>query len=201
MTITNGYATLAEFKLELGISDTTDDAKLELAVEAASRWLDEMTGWRFFTTTNDESRYYTAVHTDRLDVPEGVISLTTLACDQDGNRVYEETWGATDYDLVPYNAALKSEPEPYTSIETTPQGLYGFSQYRRGVKLTGKFGYSSAAPKAIKRACVLKAQQLFMRKDMPFGIMATSATGTVTMKVPEDADILSMLTRYRRSVN
>jgi hypothetical protein len=200
MATTNAYATLAELKTEIGISDSTDDGALELALDTASRWLDEKCGWRFFTTGTDESRYYTAEHAHRLAVPEGLISLTTLACDQDGDRTYEETWTVTtDYDLTPDNAAL--DGEPYTHIEIAPLGRYGFSKWRKGVKLTGKFGYAATAPKPIKRACVLKAQQLFMRKDMPFGVMSASAVGTVSMKIPQDADILSAVTNYKRSIN
>jgi hypothetical protein len=201
LSIVNGYATLAEAKAELGIAtaETTDDTKIELAVEAASRWLDDACGWRFYTTGTDESRTYTAEHAGRLDVPEGILSLTTLACDQDGDRVYEETWATTDYDLTPDNAVL--DGRPYTGIHVAPLGRYGFSKWRKGVKLTGKFGYAATAPKPIKRACVLKAQQLFMRKDMPFGVMSASAVGTVTMRILEDADILALVRQYVRSIN
>ena len=57
--IVHGYATLAELKLELGIAtaETTDDTKIELAVEAASRWIDDRSGWRFYTSSSDETRY------------------------------------------------------------------------------------------------------------------------------------------------
>lgn len=200
MATTNAYASLSELKLELVISDSTDDDKLELALDAASRWIDERCGWRFYATANDESRYYTAEHADRLDVPEGIVSLTTLACDQDGDRTYEETWTVTtDYDLVPHNAA--TDGDPYTGIEVSPLGRYGFPKWRKGVKLTGTFGYAATAPRAIKRACLLKAQQLFMRKDMPFGVMSASAVGTVTMRIPQDADILDLIARYKRGID
>jgi len=201
MSIANGYATLAEMRLELGISavaDTSDDAKIELAVEAASRWIDERCGWRFYTSTNDETRYYAAGRAGHLDVPEGLISLTTLSCDQDGDRTYEETWATTDFDLTPYNASAKGMP--YTRIEQSPLSRYGFPTWAKGVKLVGKFGYSSTTPSAIKRACILKAQQLFMRKDMPFGVMQTSSTGAVYMRVPTDADIEALIRPYVRSI-
>ena len=202
MSVTTVYASLAELRGELGITgqtDNTDDSRLELALDAASRWVDEKCGWRFYTTTSDETRYYTAEHAGFLDVPEGLISLTTLACDQDGDRTYEETWASTDYDLVPDNAVL--DGKPYTRIVISPLTRYGFSSWRKGVKLTGKFGYCTTAPRAIKRAAILKAQQLFMRKDMPFGVMSASAVGTVTMRIPEDADIEALIRQYVRSIN
>jgi hypothetical protein len=200
MATTNAYATLAELKLELKITDSTDDDKLELALDAASRWIDTACGWRFYTTSSDETRYYTATMSGRLDVLEGIVSLTTLACDQDGDRTYEETWTVTtDYDLTPHNA--NTDGQPYTAIETSPLSRYGFSKWRKGVKLVGKFGYAATAPRAIKRATVLKAQQLFMRKDMPFGVMGASAVGTITMSVPVDADILALIRPYIRSID
>lgn len=200
MSITNGYATLAELRDEMDITtgDATDDTRIELAIEAASRWIDEHTHWRFHTTAADEVRYYTATRATRLDVPDGIVSLTALACDQDGDRTYEETWASTDYDLTPVNASLDSEP--YTAIETSPLSRYGFPRWRKGVRLTGKFGYAATAPAAIKRACILKAQQLFMRKDMPFGVMQASSVGAITMDVPQDHDIMDLIRRYRRSI-
>lgn len=202
MSITNGYCTLAELRGEMGITgatDTTDDSRLELAIESASRYLDERCGWRFYVTSTDESRYYTAEHAGYLDVPEGIVTLTTLACDQDGDRTYEETWTVTtDYDLTPDNAAL--DGEPYTRIVVSPIGRYGFPKWRKGVKLTGRFGFATSAPKAIKRACVLKAQQLVMRKDMPFGVMSASAVGTLSLSVPTDSDIEALLRPYVRSI-
>jgi len=202
MATTNAYATLADLRAELGITtqtDITDDTRLELALDVASRWIDEMCGWRFYTTSSDESRYYTAMHASYLDVPEGIITLTTLACDQDGDATHEETWTVTtDYYLMPYNAA--TDGEPYQRIEVSPTSRYGFPKWKRGVKLTGKFGYAATAPRIIKRATILKAQQLFLRKDMPFGVMRASAVGEVSMTIPRDVDIVDMIRRYVRSV-
>lgn len=47
MAITNGYATLAEVKSALRITDSVDDTLLEMAVESASRLIDGYAG-RFF---------------------------------------------------------------------------------------------------------------------------------------------------------
>lgn len=40
MTITNGYATLADVKAAFRIQDTVDDTLLELSIESASREID-----------------------------------------------------------------------------------------------------------------------------------------------------------------
>ena len=50
MAITNGYATLAQIRAELGYASgsTADDTRLEACVEAASRQIDGWTGQRFW---------------------------------------------------------------------------------------------------------------------------------------------------------
>jgi hypothetical protein len=71
MAITNGYTTLADLKTYLGISGTTDDARLELAVEAASRAIDMECSRRFFPVT--ETRYFQATSPLRVDLDDDLV--------------------------------------------------------------------------------------------------------------------------------
>ena len=48
MAITNGYATLAEIKGYMSISDNTDNDLLENLVESASRSIDLIANRRFY---------------------------------------------------------------------------------------------------------------------------------------------------------
>jgi hypothetical protein len=50
MAITNGYASLAELKAALRISDTVDDALLETSIESASRQIDGACERVFYST-------------------------------------------------------------------------------------------------------------------------------------------------------
>ncbi len=198
MTISNGYTTLANLKARLKISttDTADDAVLEAVIEAASRAIDAHCGRHFYTTTTDETRYYTAEFADLLFLPDDVVSVTTLATDADGDRTYETTWAATDYDLEPDNAALGGEP--YTRIAVTPAGRYAFPVgVRRGVKIAGKFGYASA-PKAVAEACLIQAARLFARKDAPFGAMGSPEFGQFTNIPKLDPDVAMLLRPFLR---
>jgi hypothetical protein len=137
----------------------TDDAKLERMVEATSRAIDEYTGRHFYTQTAT-ARYFTAQEGDFLEVDD-LLSIDTdgLVTDADGDRTYETTWGTTDYDRCPYNAAGVSKP--YTWLETTPGGIYSFPTVAKGVKITGTWGYASSTPPAIKEACLLVAVHNF----------------------------------------
>ena len=56
----NLYASVAEFRDRMGITNTESDWQLDRALQTASRWIDRTLGRRFYTTDSDEIRYYTA---------------------------------------------------------------------------------------------------------------------------------------------
>lgn len=199
MTITNGYCSLAEARAQIGITvtaDTTDDAVIEARVEAISRTIDALTGRRFYRNSADEARYYTTDSAYVLECPDDIGSITTLETDDDGDRTYENSWAATDYDTMPYNATL--DGKPFTWIETTPDGDYTFPTLVKGIKITGKFGYSATTPPAIKSACLLAVQKLFKRKDAPFGVEAGGDLGIMTL-MKTDPDIQMLLSPFVRN--
>jgi hypothetical protein len=135
---TNCYCTLADLKTRLVIPDATDDAQLKAIIESASRLVDTYCGRKFYVETR--TRYLTAGSPYLLEVPD-LLSVTTLSTDSDLDRTYEETWAATDYDLLPFNAAYESPPRPYNSIATSPLGDYSFPIGTRGVSVLGKWGF------------------------------------------------------------
>lgn len=198
MAIVNGYITLAEFEERQGTGDSTRDAINEDNIEAASRFIDNYCGRRFYAAT--ETRYYSPQYFDLLFVDD-LLTVTTLKTDEDGDRTYEITWAATDYDLEPINAAASSgQPKPYTMIRIAPNGNYVFPYVRKGVQIVGSWGYASTAPHDIREACHLLAARLWKRKDVILGVTANTTLGPLTNKVPEDRDIMNLLNPYRRLV-
>jgi hypothetical protein len=199
MAITNGYCTLAELKARLGIAltDTADDATLEQVITAVSRQIDNETGRRFWVNATDEIRYESSSFSDVLFLVEDVVSLTALATDGDASRTWATTWAATDYALLPANAAL--DGVPYTWIEIAPNGNYTFPRGRNAIKLTGKFGWS-AAPAPIKEGCLLQCERIFLRKDAPFGVAGSPETGMLRIKAELDPDVQRLIAPYRRYV-
>lgn len=135
------YAGLATLKSQLGITDTTDDAKLLAKLEDASRFVDQKSGpyipGRPAFAVISETRYYTARHSDRLLLDVELLSVTSLKTDDDGDRTYENTWAATDYDLGPYNVY------PQWRISVTPNASYSFPSTQRGVEIIGLWGYGN----------------------------------------------------------
>jgi hypothetical protein len=129
---------------------------------------------------------------------DDLLSITTLKTDEDADRVYEITWSASDYDLEPYNAAVASPPGPYTMIRVSPNGLYRFPKVHRGMEIAGSWGYATSTPEPIREACVMLSARLWKRKDTVLGASATGDLGGLTIRTPEDRDILGMLEVFRR---
>lgn len=196
MTITNGYCTLDELRarLDYPAASETKDGIMEDCIEAASRWIDDYCGRRFYADTTNSTRYYTAVTFARLFLDDDVISIGTLATDDAGDRTYSTTWAATDYDLLPENAAANGKP--YTMIEITPSGNYQFPIYRKGVRIYGKFGLS--CPHDVREACLLQASRLYRRKDAPFGIAGVTELGVVQTIDAVDRDVKALLAPWRK---
>ena len=197
MAITNGYCTLSEIKERLlwpSGRDDSQDTTLERSIEASSRWIDGYCGRRFYADTDNATRYYTAVDTRTLFLADDVVSIGTLATDGDGDRTYEDTWSATDYDLQPLNAA--ADGEPYTSIAVTPQGNYSFSTQPKGVEIYGKFGL--ACPADVKEACLMQALRIYKRKDAPFGVLGTTELGKLQTMAKIDVDVKVLLAPWRK---
>jgi hypothetical protein len=191
MAITNGYATLSELKTYLGISASTDDARLELAIESASRAIDTECSRQFFATT--QTLYFETDDPLRCDLNADLLSVTSIAIDTTGRRDYQ-VLGASDYELDP-------EAAPYRTIFIAPAASYFFPvDQRRGVRIIGSWGYCATGshPQAIARACVILATRYFKRKDAPFGVVGTPELGfmRVTSKDPEVRALLNPFRRY-----
>ena len=197
MPIVNGYTTLAELKSRLQVPDSGEDASLEAVIAAVSRQIDDWTGRRFYAAS--QTRYYTADGPDTLFVDD-LLSVASLKTDEDGDRVYDVTWAATDYDLEPANAPLESQPQPYTRVVTAPSGRYAFPSIRRGIELVGSFGFASATPPVVGEACLLQAGRIYNRRNNPFGIGGSPDIGTVRLMAALDPDVKAMLAPLRRVV-
>ncbi len=167
------------------VTDMVDDAIFESIIEAASRAIDIHCS-RFFYTNAAQARFFTADDGDLLFLPDDLVSIDSsgLVTDDDGDRTYENTWATTDYILLPTNAS--TDGKPYTMIEIDPFGSYSFPVgVRRGVKITGTWGYAASVPVGIKEVCLLLAEQMIARKDAIYGVIG-SPTGERLMQMARD---------------
>lgn len=182
MAIVNGYATLPQLRSELGITDVTqtgDDSKLELAVEAASRQIDGYCDRRFWQDAAVKVREFYAESPTCCPVDD--ISTTTgliVKIDEDGDGTFETTLTiATDFILLPANAEDDTPARPYDEIRLVEN--YSFprlSNGRPGVQVTAKFGFA-AVPDDVEKACIVQAISLYKSKDAAFGGVALGDFG------------------------
>jgi uncharacterized phiE125 gp8 family phage protein len=194
------YATLAELKAYLRISDADDDAQIVVALTAASRAIDRATNRQFGSSAAAENRYYTAewdrerqrwtVRIDDLMTTTGL----TVHYDSAGDETYTDV--IDKYVLLPRNAAADGVPwtdlDVLSSSTTTPGGAEG------AVRVHGTFGWSTV-PTTIKQATLLQASRFFARRDSPFGVAGSPDAGTEIRLLPKlDPDVALAVRPYYR---
>jgi hypothetical protein len=190
------YATLAEFKSAIGITDSTDDTPLQSVLDATDALIDNYTDRRQGFGTASETRYYTADNW-RFVLTDDLVSISSLTTDDDASGTYGTTWSSGDYNLAPGNAAL--DGWPYTEIDVSvtipknfPRGVY------RGVKVIGVFGWP-AVPSAVKQAAIIQASAVWSSRTSPFGVIGSADLGGIlrqTRALHPEAQVL--LDAYRR---
>ena len=193
MAITNGYCTLAQLKASLRISDSVDDALLELAIEAASREIDSATERQFFPT--NATRIYTARDSYICEIDD-LTTLTTLKTSSAADGNYDITWTATDYQLEPLNGLTGGITVPYTQIRAVGDYTFPLNGGEATVQVVGSFGFATT-PTAIKQATVLLASRIFKRNDSPLGVAGFGDLGVVRVS-RLDPDIDAMISPYKK---
>ena len=184
---------LAE-RMVMDPAEASEKAALVNVLAAASRQIDGYCNRIFYQLTST-TRHFTAECGYVLEVDD-LVSVGGIATDSDGDRVYEDTWATTDYDLEPYNAADRGFP--YRQLRTTPNGLYAFPTVRKGIKITGTWGWPSV-PDAVREATCLLGMRLYKRPSAPFAIDFMSGDLGSSARIPSvDPDVKALLAPYRQ---
>ena len=203
MSITNGYATLAEYKAFITMrgsstsTDAADDSVIEALIEGASRYIDIETGQRFFADNADKTRYYTPDDNYALKVDPLSASPTSVSIDRTGTRSYTALTEDTDFELWPFNAALDGNPYTEIRIISALSG-YTFPLTTKGVKVVAKFGYP-AIPKDVHNATLEIAQSAnASRSGQPnAGKISVTAGGVVIRPEEVPAMAQRVIQHYR----
>ena len=186
----NEYVTSAALKATLTLTgETFADADVAVAVESASRGIDELCERRFWLDADAlQVRYYDAISRDLVRIDD-LVTLTSLVTDPGGDGTFEETWTVnTDYILTPMNAA--ADGRPYETITRHPSGDYLFPVlYPRAIKVTGKFGWSAIPPAIVEATTILAARLLKRSREAPFGITGMGLDGGAVHIARTDPDI------------
>jgi hypothetical protein len=196
---TSRYLSLEEFKKTRnlnGLSFADQDATI--ALEAASRGLEDAYGALWTLSAPATTRYYTRLN-DREALLGDVISITSLSFDYGigdiGPGTYSTVLQTTDYRLLPIFSGLAAgggNGEPYQSFHLARgAGLYYIPSGVDAIKVVGQFGYETV-PAGVKSCVGLIAQRLLMRaREAPFGIIQVGEDGTAVRaaQIARDPDI------------
>jgi len=193
MAITNGYATLAQVKAAMRITDSVDDDLLETAIESASRQIDGHCERRFYTTAT--TRIYTPNDSFVCEIDD-LVSITSLKTSSDVDGSFDTTWANDDYQLEPLNGIAGGMDVSYTQIRATGDYLFPLSGGEATVQVVGTFGWASV-PSDIEQACIIASQRQYKRYDSPLGVAGIGDIGIIRVS-RIDPDVASILAPYRR---
>jgi hypothetical protein len=201
MTITNGYTTLALVAAELGTSTAANyDARIEQAIEAASRQIDDYCGRRFWQDSTVVTREFYCDHPTELVSQAGAvmdISTTTgliVKLDTGDNGGFATTVTiSTEFVLTPPNAA--DEGLPYTGIRLVDGDAFPMSERRPGCQVTAKFGFATV-PEPVAQACLIQSVLLFKATDAAMGGLSFGDGAFMRVRGGLNPIALSLVDRY-----
>jgi hypothetical protein len=195
MAISNGYATLAEFKTLVGTSSATDDTFMEDCIEAASRYIDGQTTRTFYART--ETRYYDVPpNASRLlELDDDLLTITTLT-NGDSNTI-----ASSEYNLIPKNFTpkraikLKASSSTYWDFDSD-----GNSEFV--ISIAGTWGYVATRPDDINLACLDIANGIYKRRHGENVSSVATITAAGVVVTPRDVSGMAARTirRYQKWV-
>ena len=193
MAMTNPYATLAQVKAALRITDSVDDSLLEMAIESASRLIDGYT-YRYFYNAGTAVRNFAAEDSYLVNIDD-LVSISELKTTDEIGSDYT-TWNATDYQLQPVNGRQDGLNIPYTSILAVDDKLFNTLGSQALVRITGVWGWS-AVPIAVTQATIIQSSRIYKRLDSPLGVAGFGDLGAIRVGRSLDPDVEQLVMPYR----
>ncbi len=190
------YATLAQLKESLRITDTVDDTVLQLALDASTDLVDAHCGRTFIADPVASTRYFVPAGY-RVEVNDIYTTVGLVVVSGSTVLTAEVYNGASGYRLEPRNAA--SLGEPWTSIILSSWGSSNPFMAGTGTALavTAKWGYAATIPKSVIEANLLQASRLFSRRQSPYGVAGSpDLGGELRLLAKVDPDVAVLLARY-----
>lgn len=202
MTITNGYCTQAEFNAQMGLDDDYSEASAHIAINAASRAVDEYCHRRFYSDAQVSTVTYQADDPYRLIVQDFQTLTGLIVATDDGDTgSYSTTWTITT-DFVARLWRDDLSGTPYSSIEAVGGRCFPVGGRRPlRVSVTHRLGWA-AVPPEVTQATLIKAAQMFRRKDSPDGVAGGEGFGAIRITRYQDptvAELLNPLVKVSRA--
>jgi hypothetical protein len=192
------YATLAQVKAALRITDSVDDTLLEMARVSASDLIDGYTG-RTFTTSGTVTRVFAPADDYVLQTDDIAGTALTITSSTGADGVFDVTWKTTDYQLEPLNGVSNGQEVPFTRIRAIQDYLWPTAGGEATVRVRGVYGFPSI-PLVITQATVLQSSRIFTRLQSPLGVAGFGEMGVVRVTRALDPDVAALVEPYRRIV-
>jgi hypothetical protein len=219
MAVIDAYATVENYRAVISKSDAGEDAEILTDLTAISRYLDKKLS-RFFTKDvaavtrtytpgpagvarpgwAEAENPYAAGGLQRVLYIDDLVVLTSIKIDEDhdGSFADETALVASDYQLQPLNAAVGSEPRPYTGIELTEWGTKNAFTPGTQVEVSATWGWP-AVPQAIERATIHFAAILRLESPRATRRIAEGFEGAIETS-RNAQDIISELEKHYKRV-
>ena len=195
MAITNGYATLADVKAALRITDTIDDVLLENSINSASRMIDQYCNRYFYSTAAGEVRYFKALDAFNCWIDDCQV-ITEVRTAQSNPITFNQLWSSTDFQTIPANTYANGAYQPITGLIAIFNYFFPTWQESNLVKVTGTWGWATI-PEPIKFATIIQASRLYKRLESPLGVAGISDIGIMRVGKGLDGDVQQLVEPYR----
>jgi hypothetical protein len=208
----NDYCTLAEVQAAVpdsGLSSTDYDSLVTTLITRACRLIDTEARRKpgafaiSSSSSDNETRYYTGSGNDEQWVDEmaGAPSYVGISNTGGVQATDYDTVSSTDYFLYPDNAAYDYKPYRRIDLDSLNGAYSTFYAFRRGVKVTAPFGYSTTdnTPDDIKQAAIITTVRWFKRGQQGFqDAGAVPELGQMFYVKALDPDVAETLAHYWR---
>lgn len=188
------YATLADLKTELGVTETTDDNQLRDKINDAEAYINGETNRAFEAAT--ATRYYGSDARDAYDssilhIDEDLLSITALSNGDASSTLIV----AASYWLLNRN-----DGPPYHGIQLTDASGVTWEWDTDGwVTLAGTWGYATDVMDDIRRATIRLAAYYYRNKDSQvFDVTAMPEQGVIAIPKGVPVDVIQIIKRYKR---
>lgn len=189
------YASLADVKAAIGVTDYTDDDRIEIALAAAEEAINAYCG-RTFTAAGTATAVRLFVASDQTVVDiDDCTSITAIETDNGANNVWI-SWATTDWQAEPVNGLVGGRSVPYNCVRAI--AFKAFPDVEKAcVRITATWGWADV-PAPVVTATRIMASRLYKRDDSPLGIAGGPDTGLLYLSRSIDPDVAFLLAPYRR---
>lgn len=187
----------SDVKSSLGIADSVDDERIDIALDAATAMIQDYCSRQFLIDSTSSSRVYRAediclVHVDDISTSTNLV----VATDEAGNGTFSTTWAASDYQLEPLNGKINGQTRPYNTIRAVGDKWFPQDAGRATVRVTALWGWPTV-PEAVRQAAIIQTISVFRSADAPFGATPFAETGILRLRSSLHPTAAALLSDYR----